>query len=149
MNEIYKGKRAQISYVRSLRVFHHFGKFLNSAVKILWVFFTLGLCPFLLLLLLSFFPRLPLQGPFINTIKCNETDLVCICRCGCQIENAGELLHLWADPSGEKPSYAPHVASFGRVVLPGSYENHLLLWRVSEKIRRVASERGIDGRISR
>ena len=29
--------------------------------------------------------------------------------------------------------HAAHVASFGRVVLSGSYENHLLLWGVSEK----------------
>ena len=39
------------------------------------------------------------------------------------------MLHiLQCYPSGKKPSHASHAASFGRVVLPGSYENHLLLW---------------------
>ena len=45
--------------------------------------------------------------------------------------------------------HSTHVALFGRAVLSRSYENHLLLWRVSERIRRVAPWRGSDGRISR
>ena len=62
MNEIYKEKRAWISYVRSLRVFHHFGKFSQlCSKKFCWCSYARGLCPFLLLLLFS-------PAPFVGAL---------------------------------------------------------------------------------
>ena len=62
MNEIYKGKRAQISYVRSLRVFHHFGKFSQLCSKNFVGVFHPGSLSFSSSFAPFFFPPAPFAG---------------------------------------------------------------------------------------